>query len=326
MRAPEPAAAAGRTARALGDADLAAILDAVPFVPGPRAERRLERVTGGLTNVNVKVTTPERKVIARIATQDSALLAIDREAEHANSLAAASAGAAPEVVGRSAAAGVLVVEWVEGRTLAAADLREDANLPRVAAVCRRLHAGPRFRGDFDIFDLQARYLHIVAGHGFRLPPGYLGLMPEFERIGAALAVHPAPLVPCHNDLLAENFIDDGERLWLVDFEYSGNNEACFELGNIAAESELSPAQLTELVRLYLGPRASAARLRAQVARARLLALASKYGWTLWGVIQHGVSTVDFDFWAWATSKYERARAEFADPGFSRLLEEVTAPD
>ncbi len=325
MQSPERPAA-GRTASALGDAELAAVLDAVPFLPGPRAARTLERVTGGLTNVNVKVTTPEHKVIARIATDDSALLAIDRDAEHANSLAAAAAGAAPAVVGRCVQQGVLVVEWVEGRTLAAADLRDDAILPRVATLCRRLHAGPAFVGDFDMFAVQARYLRIVTDHGFRLPAGYLDLMPQFDRIAAALAVRPAPLVPCHNDLLAENFIDDGERLWMVDFEYSGNNDACFELGNLAAESDLSGHQLAELVRLYLGAGAGPARLRSRVARARLLALASRYGWTLWGVIQDAASTVDFDFRAWALAKYERARAEFAAPEHERLLEEVTARD
>ncbi len=315
-----------RTASALQDADLARILAAVPGLEAERGPRVLERVPGGLTNVNVKVTftgsTAEpgrpRAVIARIATDDSVLLAIDRDAEHLNSLAAAAAGAAPAVIGRSAEAGVLVVEWVEGRTLAAADLREDANLPRVAEAFRRLHAAPRFAGDFDMFAVQRRYLGIVQEHGFRLPAGYLDRLPAFEAIERALAVRAEPTVPCHNDLLAENFVDDGERLWLIDFEYSGNNEACFELGNAAAESFLSTEQLAELVRLYFG-RPDPARL----ARARLFALASMFGWTLWGVIQDGASTVDFDFWSWGTAKYERAVAEFEGPDFDRLLGEVT---
>jgi thiamine kinase-like enzyme len=315
----------GRTASALRDTDLVTILDAVPCLSGPAGDagaRTLERIHGGLTNLNVKVTfagPPERRMVARISTDDSALLAIDRDAEHANSLAAARAGAAPAVVCRSAGAGVLVVEWVEGRTLTAADIRDDANLPRIAAVCRQLHAGPRFAGDFDMFAVQRRYLEIVTAHGFRLPDGYLDLLPPFESMRRALAVHAGPTVPCHNDLLAENLIDDGSRLWLIDFEYAGNNDACFELGNLASESGLTVAQLTELVRLYHG------RTRpGLVARARLFALASKYGWTLWAAIQDGVSTVDFDFWSWGLEKYERAVAEFADPDFDRLLEEVTA--
>jgi thiamine kinase-like enzyme len=309
-----------RTASALRDADLVAILDAVPCLRSENG-RTLERIDGGLTNLNVKVAFSDRSqrtVIARISTDDSALLAIDRAAEYANSLAAAEAGVAPAVVARSVEAGVLVVEWVEGRTFAAADVRDDANLPRIAAACRQLHAGPRFVVDFDMFQVQQRYLRIVTERGFRLPTGYLDLQQAFESVSRALAVRAGPTVPCHNDLLAENLIDDGSRLWLIDFEYSGNNDACFELGNLVSESGLTVAQLTELVRLYYGrPEPE------MVARARLLALASKYGWTLWASIQDGVSTVDFDFWTWGMEKYERAVAEFADPDFDRLLEEVT---
>ena len=308
-----------RTASALRDADLVAILDAVPDLHRD-SSWTLERIEGGLTNLNGKITfgdASRRTVVARISTEDSALLAIDRDAEYANSLAAARAGAAPAVVCRSAEAGVLVVEWVTGRTFSAADVRADENLPRIAAVCRQLHAGPRFVGDFDMFQLQRQYLRIVTERGFRLPVGYLDLLPAFESMGRALAFQAGPTVPCHNDLLAENLIDDGSRLWLIDFEYAGNNDACFELGNLASESGLTLGQLTELVRLYHG-RSD----RVLVARARLLGLASKYGWTLWAAIQDGVSTVDFDFWTWGMEKYERAVAEFASPDFERLLEEV----
>lgn len=319
MTSSERLGAVPRTAGTLLDADLNTILDTVPCLDALHGPRTIERVTGGLTNVNVKVTLPGRVAIARIATDDSILLSIDRNAEHANSLSAALAGVAPPVLCRAPEAGVLVVQWIEGRTLTAADIRDDSNLPRIAQACRRLHEGPRFVGDFDMFEVQRRYLQIVLDHGFRLPAGYLDLMPAFESMQRALAVRAEPTVPCHNDLLAENFIDDGTRLWMVDFEYAGNNDACFELGNAASESELSVGQLTELIRLYCGvPDVE------KVARARLLGLASKYGWTLWAAIQNGASTVDFDFWTWGMAKYERAIEEFEAPDFTRLLEEVTA--
>jgi thiamine kinase-like enzyme len=319
MTSSERLDAVPRTAGTLLDADLTAILDDVACLNPLRGPRTLERVAGGLTNVNVKVTTLGQVAIARISTDDSILLSIDRNAEYTNSLAAAEAGVAPPVLGRDPAQGVLVVQWVQGRTFCADDVRADANLPRIAEVCRRLHGGPRFVSDFDMFEVQRRYLRIVLDHGFRLPAGYLDLQPAFETIQRALAVRAEPTVPCHNDLLAENIIDDGTRLWLVDFEYSGNNDACFELGNLWSESELRVDQLAELVRLYYGRPDDG-----KVARARLLGLASKYGWTLWAAIQHGASTVDFDFWSWGMAKYERAIEEFEGPDFARLLEEVTA--
>jgi thiamine kinase-like enzyme len=130
---------------------------------------------------------------------------------------------------------------------------------------------------------------------------------------AAMGAHPEPTVPCNNDLLAENFIDDGERLWLIDYEYSGNNEPSFELGNIWSESNLSVEQLSALVEAYYGEP-----LRNKVARARLWGLMSKYGWTLWASIQDAVADIDFDYWQWGMEKYDRAVAEFTGRDFDSL--------
>ena len=311
-----------RSAASLTDAEIEVILADVPCLAA--GFRTVQRLSGGLTNVIVKVTAADGgQVVARIGTDDSALLAIDRDAELAASLAGAVTGAAPDVVCRSEPAEVLVVAWIDGRTLSADDLRDDAMLPRVADLCRRLHDGPGLPVDFDMFDVQARYLGIARQHGFPLPVGYLDLMPAFGRIREALAERPADRRPCHNDLLAENFIDDGERLWMVDFEYAGNNDPAFELGNIASESGLPTEALAELVRLYHGA-ADARDVASQVARARLLGTASQYGWTLWGCIQAQASSLDFDFWSWGLEKYERAVEEFAAADFDALLEEVAA--
>jgi thiamine kinase-like enzyme len=130
-------------------------------------------------------------------------------------------------------------------------------------------------------------------------------------------------MPCNNDLLAANVLDDGERLWLIDYEYAGNNDPCFELGNIWSESALANDQLDALVSAYYGrPR------RSKVARARLLGLMSKYGWTLWASIQDAVSPLaeSFDFWTWGMEKYERAVAEFDGRDLPRLLDEVIRDD
>jgi thiamine kinase-like enzyme len=207
------------------------------------------------------------------------------------------------------------------RTLTSNDLADPALLGRVARACRTLHAGPRFGADFDMLDIQRRYLRIVREHGFRLPPGYLEFAPALERIEYALAVRREPTVPCHNDLLAANLIDDGQQIWIIDYEYSGNNDACFELGNIWSEAGLSLDHLEELVGQYYGRT-----LRNKLARARLFGLLSQYGWTLWASIQHSAATVDFDFWSWGMEKYDRAVAEFTSPDFERLLQDVQRTD
>jgi thiamine kinase-like enzyme len=310
---------AGRSATSLADdAAVEALLATVPCL----ADRSgWQRVGGGLTNVNARVHLPDGDVIARIATDDSALLAIDRDAEHANSVAAATSGAAPEVVGYAPEAGVLVVRWVAGRTLTADDVADPDTLRRIAAGCRRLHAGPRFVTDFDMFAVQRGYLDVVRRNGFRLPPGYLDRQPAIDGIRRALAVRAERTVPCNNDLLPANLVDDGDRLWLIDYEYAGNNDACFELGNIWSEAALPVEALDVLVAAYFGMAT-----RSLVARSRLYGLVSKYGWTLWAVIQDGASSLDVDFRSWGMDKYERAVAELDGPDLARLLEEAAAPD
>ena len=292
------------------------VLDQVPWLRSQ--QRRVEELPGGLTNVNLLVSTDKQAVVVRVAQPGSELLAIDRDNEHHNSVAAAQAGVGAPVLDYLPDAGLLVVGYLDGRTFTDDDLRHGDHLERVATACRTLHSGPRFANDFDMFAIQRGYLRAVREHGFRLPARYLEFEPQVERIRRGFDVRPVHTVPCHNDLLAGNFIDDGSKLWLIDYEYSGNNDACFELGNIWSEAGLTLEQLEELMAAYDGRL-----LRHRVARARLWGLVAKYGWMLWGSIQASVSSFDFDFWEWGMEKYERAVAEFDGPDFERLLEEVT---
>lgn len=292
-----------------------AVLDQVSCLQNK--PRSVESLPGGLTNVNLKVTTPDETVVVRIFGEDSGLLSIDRRAEYVNSRSAAEAGAGAPVVEFLEDSGVLVVGYIDGRTFSDDDLRHGGHLARVAEACRTLHSARRFVQDFNMFRIQERYLRIVEEQGFRFPDRYRDFMPQVQRMERALQARPTPTVPCNNDLLAENFIDDGAKIWLIDYEYGGNNDPCFELGNIWSEAGLSLDQLEELMTAYDGRP-----LRHRIARARLQGLMSKYGWMLWASIQASVSDLDFDFWSWGMEKYERAVAEFESPDFDRLLDEV----
>ena len=280
--------------------------------------RTVHELPGGLTNRNYKVTTPAGSYVARISGAGSELLAIDRDCEYRNSVAAAAAGAGPPVVEYRPQDSMLVIGYIEGRTLGSADVAEPRTITRIARACRRLHQGERFVNDFDMFAIQRRYLAVARSRGFRIPAGYEDLLPQFDAAAAALAASDHDgTVPCNNDLLPANLIDDGDRIWLIDYEYSGNNDACFELGNIWAEAHLSEDCLAALVTAYYGrPRPG------KVARARLLGLAGMYGWTLWGAIQHAASTIEFDFWSWAMERFEGAAAGFTAASFGGLLEAV----
>jgi len=285
------------------------------------AAESVEPLTGGLTNKNYKVTSPDGCFVVRISGKDTSLLAIDRENEVHNTIAAAETGVGAPFVAALPEHDALVLGYLQGEVMDAGKLRRGDRLAPIADSCRRLHAGRRFLHDFDMFEIQPRYLAIVHKRGFRLPARYEEFEPQIRELERAMRVHPEPTVPCNNDLLAENFIDVGGELRLIDYEYSGNNEPCFELGNIWSESNLSLDQLEELVAAYWGKP-----LRNKVGRARLWGLMSKYGWTLWGSIQAEVSDLDFDFWGWAMEKYERAVEELDGPQFGQLLADVQRED
>lgn len=319
MAAAVGAGDAGGDGTATVTPELNALLDRIPVFRGQN--RSVTALSGGLTNRNYRVTTADRSFVVRVALPGSDLLGIDRANEFTNSVRAADAGVGAPVIDFRPDDGVLVIGFIEGVTLTDDDVATADNLRRIAQSCRRLHAARHFANDFDMLETQARYLGIVADRKLRIPAGYLDHMGTAHVIARALAVRAEPTVPCNNDLLAGNFIDDGAQIWIIDYEYSGNNDPCFELGNIWSECKLDLDQLDALLNAYYGRH-----LRNKVARAHLHGLMAKYGWTLWACIQSATSELDFDFWSWGMEKYDAAVQAFADPYFGHLLDEVQRTD
>ena len=303
----------------LTDEQLEAMFEQVPLLAG--RPRQLEELSGGLTNRNVKITTPDNVYVARCVDTSRNLLGIDRDREHFNSVAAEQAGVGAPVLDYRPDLGVLLLGYLDGKTFNNKDFQRDGVIDKVAGVCRKRHQGPRFRGRFDMFERQPAYLETTRQHGFRIPADYLDHADAFAAAERVLTATDQTTVPCNNDLLAGNFIEDGDRMWVIDYEYAGNNDPCFELGNIWSECGLSLDQLDELVTSYYGRP-----LRHKTARAHLQGIVAKYGWTLWGCIQCGSSAIEYDFWEWAMERYEVAVAEFRDPHFAQLLDDVAAPD
>jgi len=303
----------------LDDARLAELFDGVDALRGARTVTAL---SGGLTNHNFKVDSAVGSFVVRISDPDTGLLAIDRDNEHVNSVAAAASGVAPAVVAYQPENAMLVIEFLDDtETMSREMMQAGDRLADAAAALRQLHAGPAFRDPFDMFRIQAGYREVCRERGFALPDRYDEFEPKVRRLEQAMRANPEALVPCNNDLLAENFLWDGTRFRLIDWEYSGMNEASFELGNVWSESDLSLAQLEELVAAYWGEATPA-----KVARARMWGLMSKYGWTLWGVIQHNLSDIDFDFWEWLMDKHNRATFEFDGPDFDRLVADIESDE
>ena len=276
-----------------------------------------ERIPAGLTNTNYRVEVDGVPHFVRIPGAGTDLLAVDRGNELHNTQAAAEAGVAPRVLHTVPAWDVFVLEWLPARTMSNMTLGAPGMPARIADMLRRLHDGPRFRDDFDMFRVAERYLAVVEDSRISIPDGYREHLAELPRIEAALAAHPLATVPCHNDLLAENYLDDGARLWLVDWEYSGTNDPTFELGNTAQELGYDEGQVRELCAAYFGEASPAL-----LARMHLQMVMSDVGWTLWAAIQARISTIDYDFTDWAEERWARATAKLDGPDFERWLHAV----
>jgi thiamine kinase-like enzyme len=277
-----------------------------------------QRIAAGLTNANHRVVVDGVPMFVRIPGASTELLAVDRGNELHNTRAAAQAGVSPRVLHALPRWDVFVLEWLPARTMSNDAFATRGMPSRTAATLRQLHAGPRFRDDFDMFRLTERYLKLVDERSIAIPVGYRERMAAIPRIEAALAVHPLATVPCHNDLLAENYLDDGERLWLVDYEYSGNNDPTFELGNTCQELGFDDARIRELCAAYFGEASPAL-----LARMRLQMIMSDVGWTLWAAIQARISTIDYDFTGWAEERWARASSAIDGPSFEDSLAAVS---
>jgi thiamine kinase-like enzyme len=277
----------------------------------------IEPLSGGLTNSNFKVTVDGKPFFVRVPGESTELLAVDRKNEYFNSKAAAEAGVGPQVLYHVPEFDVMVLEFIEGKTMSKATLQAPGMPTRMAQAIKQLHAGPRFLTDFNMFRLTEYYLQICDERAIPIPDGYLERMPMVKEIEKAMAVKPLPTVPCNNDLLGENYIDDGKSLRLIDYEYSGNNDPCFELGNTCQEMEFSEAQIQEVCAAYFGSVS-----KRMIARMMLNMIMSDVGWGLWAAIQAKISQIDYDFWGWAIERWGRAVAKMDSDQFPIWLKDV----
>jgi thiamine kinase-like enzyme len=279
----------------------------------------LTALSGGITNRNFRVDasgTDERWVI-RLAGNDTHLLGISREVEHAATVAAAGVGVGPEVTAFIRPEGYLVTRFIVGEPVSAEAVHEPETLRRVADSLRRIHDGPAIPGLFVPLRIVEAYRALAIARGVTIPPEYDRATDAARRIERALLADPLEPRPCHNDLLNANFIDDGHRIRIIDWEYAGMGDPFFDLGNFSINHELEPGEDELLLEAYDGsvePR--------RLARLTLMRVVSDFREAMWGVLQQGVSTLDVDFVAYAGSSFDRLLRNAATPRFERALAEV----
>jgi thiamine kinase-like enzyme len=273
----------------------------------PGRVRSLEPLGGGITNRNFRIEIDgEGTLVLRIGGKDTALLGIDRYVERAATQAAASLGLAPEVVAFVEPEGYLVTRFVEGAPPAELPLEE------IATALRRFHDGPPIPGRFDSFRVVEAYAATATMRGVVPPAAFAEAKGTADRIEQARK--DATLCPCHNDLLNANFISDGARFWIVDWEYAGMGDRFFDLANFSVNHELDDSGNERLLRAYFGD------LRHEDLRAlRLMRFMSDFREAMWGVVQRAISELDFDFAAYADEHFERLQRTAADPAFVSAL-------
>jgi len=282
-----------------------------------RGKQISHRPLEGLTNPNYLVEVDGVKHFVRVPGASAELLAIDRANEQHNSRAAAQTGAAPNVLHAFPDLGAMVMEFIDGTTMTNETLNAAGMPTRIAESLKRLHGGPRFLKDFNMFRLTEFYLGVAADHDVKIPDRFRDRMATVGEIEQAFAARLIPTVPCNNDLLAANYIDDGKMLRVIDFEYSGNNDPTFELGNTAQELEYDEARIMELCAAYFGEATPD-----KLARMKLNMIMSDVGWTLWAAIQAKISKIDYDFWGWAVERWGRAEAKLDSAAFPGWLKAV----
>ncbi len=272
---------------------------------------RCEPLHGGITNRNYRVDVDGASYVLRISGNDTRLLGIDRAVEHAASLRAAEVGVGPEVIAFVEPEGWLITRFLGAPPLLPEELRRPENIARVAAALRRLHEAAPIPGRFDALAVVDQYRRIAEERGASLPAAFASMRALAERIRVARGAQPA--VPCHNDLLNANFLDDGE-VRIVDWEYAGMGDRFFDLANLSVNHEFGVEEDRLLLAAYFG----AAR-PADLASLRLMRFMSDFREAMWGVVQTAISELDFDFDGYAAEHFERLSRAAADPAFEGYL-------
>jgi thiamine kinase-like enzyme len=254
---------------------------------------------GGLTNRNYRLDCKGERLVLRVMGDNSRLLGIDRRAEHACLQAAHAAGVGAKVVAFFPERGALVTRFVKGRVLAPEAVQKPAILRRVVASVRRYHNRSNSAGTFSAFQTVRRYYAEGRKRQVAFPKNIASALRILARVEKERGI-PDRVCPCHNDLLSGNLVDDGRKVWILDWEYGGVGDLFFDLGNLAANNLFKEEHESRLLEFYFGDERPE-----DLRRLRLMRLASDMREAMWGFLQTRISKLDFDYAAYARLHFER---------------------
>ncbi|MDH3672621.1 MAG: phosphotransferase family protein [Gammaproteobacteria bacterium] len=292
-------------------------LSRIPLFDGIPPEHITHERLGGLTNLIFKVGLQDRAYVLRIPGKGTEEY-IDRRVEGHNACVAAEAGVSAEVLFFDENDGLMLCSYLDGcATMTPETFRAVKGAPtRAALALKRMHEfGKEFQFRFELFSMIDDYLGTLSKLGASLPDGYHDVVREAEAVRKVLDDNPMPLAPCHCDPLAENFLDNGERMWIVDWEYSGMNDPIWDLGDVSVEAGFTREHDEEMMKAYCGGKVDDTLFGRMVVYKAMCDLL----WTLWGLIQHANKNPVDDFWAYSVNRFERCKTLMGSDSFGHHL-------
>ena len=268
---------------------------------------RVGELGGGITNHNFKVGVEGEVFVLRMGGAKTDLLGIDRSVEVAAGRRAFEVGIGPEVTGFVPEEGWLVARFIDGRPISPEEIRAPEMLSRVALALRSFHEAAAIPGRFDAHAVVEDYRAKAESYGVGIPAAFHDALSTSQRIRRARG--DQAVVPCHNDLLNANFLDDG-GIRIVDWEYAGMGDRFFDLANFSVNHEFAVDDDRRLLRAYFGDERES-----DLASLRLLRFMSDFREAMWGVLQSGISDLDFDFGGYAEKHFARMSATASTPEF-----------
>lgn len=273
---------------------------ALRLVPGyDSARARVVPLSGGITNENFRVDSDAGTFVLRLAGPRTEELGIDREHELACARIAAQLGIGPEVIAALPEGQGLITRFVPSQPVTEESARHPDILRRFARSLRTVHEGPAFPGHFSPFKAVRTYYAAAKEKQVAFPAGIDRVLAQADVLERAMAGKRTHR-PCHNDLLAGNLLDDGQRIWILDWEYAAMGDPMFDLGNFAVNQSLDEDAMRALLSAYFGHDRDA-----DLADLKRMRAASDLREAFWGFLQSGLSSLDFDYQAYALKHLSR---------------------
>jgi thiamine kinase-like enzyme len=277
---------------------------------------KISPLSGGITNSNFRIDVNGESFALRIAGADTELLGITREYEYAANLAAGKLGIAPEVIYVIEPEGYLVTRFITARPFPPEEITRPENICRVMETVRKIHSMPDIPGTFSVFRTIEDYAETARRYHVEFPEKFDWLMERIREAEAALMTNPEPLHPCHNDLLNANFLVD-DRIYILDWEYAGMGDRFFDLANFSDHHELSDDQDRWLLECYFGEVTEK-----HLAHLKIMKVMSDLREAMWGLVQIGISQLDFDYRGYANRFFARVYDNINDPRWDQWIKEM----